>query len=184
MTLRVPALGAIVAFVLTTLFVLNPTPSLMALFTFVAQPLFLFSAVFYLRRVFRVGSAQHALVQVHDGAADLGVETGKAQATFLVLDRTFALQDDGIDVGPFLIAAVAVAGKVEDDQSVGQGDLRRGQSKPLGFVHRIQHLLGRLANLGINGRQRLAGVPQRRMWVLNDLHTNIHRRTESPKTPL
>jgi hypothetical protein len=53
MTLRVPALGALVAFVLTTLFVLNPTPTLMALFTFVAQPLFLFSAVFYLRRVFR-----------------------------------------------------------------------------------------------------------------------------------
>jgi hypothetical protein len=53
MSLRVPALGAIVAFVLTILFVLYPTPYLMALFTFVAQPLFLFSVVFYFRRVFR-----------------------------------------------------------------------------------------------------------------------------------
>ena len=52
MTLTVPALGAIIAFVITTLFVVYPVPVLMALFTFVAQPLFLIVGLLYLSRVF------------------------------------------------------------------------------------------------------------------------------------
>ena len=52
MNLTVPAVGAIVAFVITTLFVLDPVPLLMALFTFVAQPLFLIVGLLYLGRVF------------------------------------------------------------------------------------------------------------------------------------
>jgi len=52
MNLTVPAVGAIVAFVITTLFVVHPVPMLMALFTFVAQPLFLIVGLLYLGRVF------------------------------------------------------------------------------------------------------------------------------------
>jgi hypothetical protein len=52
MNLTVPAVGAIAAFVITTLFVVYPVPVLMALFTFVAQPLFLIVGLLYLSRVF------------------------------------------------------------------------------------------------------------------------------------
>lgn len=53
MNLTVPAIGAIVALVITTLFVASPSPHLMALFAFVAQPLFLIVALLYLGHVFR-----------------------------------------------------------------------------------------------------------------------------------
>ncbi len=52
MGLRVPAWLAIAAFLITLAFVWSPGPYLMAAFTFVAQPLFLIAALFYLRRVF------------------------------------------------------------------------------------------------------------------------------------
>jgi len=53
MNLTVQAVGALIALVITTLFVVRPVPLLMALFVFVAQPLFLIVAVMYLGRVFR-----------------------------------------------------------------------------------------------------------------------------------
>ena len=53
MNLSVQAVGAIIAFVITTLFVVHPSPVLMALFTFIAQPLFLIVALMYVRRVLR-----------------------------------------------------------------------------------------------------------------------------------
>jgi hypothetical protein len=54
MNLRLQALLAIVALVVSVLFVLRPSsPYLMALFIFFAQPLFLIVAVMYLRRVFK-----------------------------------------------------------------------------------------------------------------------------------
>lgn len=53
MNLTVQAVGAIIGLVLTTLFVVHPTPTLMALFVFVAQPLFLIVGLMYLGRVFR-----------------------------------------------------------------------------------------------------------------------------------
>jgi hypothetical protein len=51
MNLTVPAVGAIIGLVLTTLFVVHPAPVLMALFTFVAQPLLIIVGLMYLRRV-------------------------------------------------------------------------------------------------------------------------------------
>ena len=53
MNLTVQAVGAIIALVITTLFVVQPRPLLMALFAFVAQPLFLIVGLMYLGRVFR-----------------------------------------------------------------------------------------------------------------------------------
>ena len=61
MNLTVQAVGAIVAFVITTLFVVYPRPLLMALFTFVAQPLFLIVGLMYLRRVFQELRAKDVL---------------------------------------------------------------------------------------------------------------------------
>jgi hypothetical protein len=49
--LTVQAMGAIIGLIITTLFVVHPTPRLMALFVFVAQPLFLIVGVMYLGRV-------------------------------------------------------------------------------------------------------------------------------------
>jgi hypothetical protein len=51
LNLTVQAVGAIVGFIITTLFVVHPSPVLMALFTFVAQPLFLIVGLMYLGRV-------------------------------------------------------------------------------------------------------------------------------------
>jgi hypothetical protein len=53
MNLNLPAILAIVAFAITTAFVVHPTPYLMLAFAFFAQPLFLIVVVLYLRRVFR-----------------------------------------------------------------------------------------------------------------------------------
>jgi hypothetical protein len=54
MNLRLQALLAIVAFVVSVLFVLMPfSPHLMALFIFFAQPLFLIVAVMFLRRILK-----------------------------------------------------------------------------------------------------------------------------------
>ena len=54
MNLRLQALLAIVAFVISVLFVLMPSsPHLMALFIFFAQPLFLIVAVMFLHRVLK-----------------------------------------------------------------------------------------------------------------------------------
>ena len=53
MNLTVQVVGAIIGFVLTTLFVAHPTPALMALFFFVAQPLFVIVGLMYLARVLR-----------------------------------------------------------------------------------------------------------------------------------
>ena len=53
MNLTVQAVGAILAFLITTLFVVHPAPLLMALFTFVAQPLFLIVGLMYVARVLR-----------------------------------------------------------------------------------------------------------------------------------
>lgn len=50
--LRWEAFCAILAFVLTQAFILMPGPYPMALFTFVAQPLFAIAAIGYLRKVF------------------------------------------------------------------------------------------------------------------------------------
>lgn len=52
MGLRMPAIGALIAFAITTLFVVWPGPYLMLAFAFFAQPLFLVAAILYLRRVF------------------------------------------------------------------------------------------------------------------------------------
>jgi len=51
MNLTVQAVGAVVGFIITTLFVVHPSPVLMALFTFVAQPLFVIVGLMYLGRV-------------------------------------------------------------------------------------------------------------------------------------
>jgi len=53
MNLTVQAVGAIIALVITTAFVVRPAPFLMALFVFVAQPLFVIVGLMYLGRVFR-----------------------------------------------------------------------------------------------------------------------------------
>ena len=53
MELRKEAWGVILALLISALFVLFPNPYLMALFVFVAQPLFVVCAVMYLRRVIR-----------------------------------------------------------------------------------------------------------------------------------
>jgi hypothetical protein len=54
MNLRLQALLAVVAFVVSVLYVLRPSsPHLMALFIFFAQPLFLIVAVLFLRRFFK-----------------------------------------------------------------------------------------------------------------------------------
>jgi hypothetical protein len=49
--LFVPAVLVTLATALTLAFILWPRPYTMALFTFVAQPLYLIAAAFYLRRV-------------------------------------------------------------------------------------------------------------------------------------
>jgi len=49
--LRWESFCAIVAFALTLIFILVPGPYAMALFTFVAQPLFVIVAIGYLRKV-------------------------------------------------------------------------------------------------------------------------------------
>jgi len=59
--LTVQAVGAIIGFVITTLFVVHPGPLLMALFTFVAQPLFLIVGLMYLGRVLRELRAKDVL---------------------------------------------------------------------------------------------------------------------------
>ena len=53
MKLKVEAWAAIVAFVMTAAFIVWPSPYLMAVFIFLAQPLFLIVFILYLRRVFR-----------------------------------------------------------------------------------------------------------------------------------
>ena len=53
MKLALPAYLGMVAFAITTAFVVWPTPYLMLAFTFFVQPLFLIVIVLYLRRVFR-----------------------------------------------------------------------------------------------------------------------------------
>ena len=53
MNLRVEAGGAILAFIITGLFVVWPNPYFMALFCFLAQPLYVIVIVLYLHRVFQ-----------------------------------------------------------------------------------------------------------------------------------
>jgi hypothetical protein len=53
MGLTFECLGCIAALLITTLFVVWPTPYLMVLFTFVAVPLFLIVALFFIGRVLR-----------------------------------------------------------------------------------------------------------------------------------
>jgi len=52
MTMKIEAWTAMIAFGITALFIVWPSPYLMAAFAFFAQPLFLITAVFYGRRVF------------------------------------------------------------------------------------------------------------------------------------
>jgi hypothetical protein len=60
--LRWEALCAIVAFALTLLFILVPGPYPMAIFTFIAQPLFAIVAIGYLRKVIVDLRRRHARV--------------------------------------------------------------------------------------------------------------------------
>ena len=53
MGLRFEALAAIVAFAISMAFILSPGPYAMVLFTFVAVPLFVMVALFYLGQVAR-----------------------------------------------------------------------------------------------------------------------------------
>ena len=53
MNLRLPAIAAIVAFILTALFAIHPGPYQMALFVFVAQPLFVIAMLGYAWRVLK-----------------------------------------------------------------------------------------------------------------------------------
>lgn len=50
---HVEAWGTLAAFALTAWFLADPSPTPMALFVFIAQPLFVFCGLFYLRKVFR-----------------------------------------------------------------------------------------------------------------------------------
>jgi len=52
MNLRLEARGAILAFVITALFVIWPNPYFMALFAFFAQPLYVIIALLFLSHVF------------------------------------------------------------------------------------------------------------------------------------
>ena len=61
MNLTVQAVGAIIGFAITTLFVIHPGPLLMALFAFVAQPLFLIVGLMYLGRVLQELRAKDVL---------------------------------------------------------------------------------------------------------------------------
>jgi len=51
MELRLEAIAALVAFGITAAFLIHPGPYWMALFAFLAQPLFLIAGVLYLGRV-------------------------------------------------------------------------------------------------------------------------------------
>lgn len=53
MNLRLPAIAAIIAFILTALFAIHPGPYQMALFVFVAQPLFVIALLGYAWRVIK-----------------------------------------------------------------------------------------------------------------------------------
>ena len=53
MIFKVEAWAAIIAFIVTAAFILRPTPYLMALFAFFAQPLFLIVVILFLHRVFK-----------------------------------------------------------------------------------------------------------------------------------
>ncbi len=53
MIFKVEAWAAIIAFIVTAAFILWPTPYLMALFAFFAQPLFLIVVILFLHRVFK-----------------------------------------------------------------------------------------------------------------------------------
>ena len=52
MSLKVEAWTAMIAFVITGAFIVQPSPYLMAAFAFFAQPLFLIAAFLYGRRVY------------------------------------------------------------------------------------------------------------------------------------
>ncbi len=52
MRLTMPACGAILAFIISLIFILSPTPYMMVLFAFFAQPLFIIVGLLYFRRVF------------------------------------------------------------------------------------------------------------------------------------
>ena len=75
------------------------------------------------------------------GAADLGVEPGKAQAAFLILNRGMALDDLGVDEDQFLVLLLRVRRDIQDKEAEGQGHLVGGQTYPLRGIHEAEHLL-------------------------------------------
>src|SRR5579883_1106689 len=104
------------------------------------------------------------------GPANLLEQAGEAQAALFALDRTLALQNDGIEQHFLLIALLRIAGRIEHDDAIGQEDLVGGQAETLVFIHQFEHPPSIQVDLLIDGRQRLGRMTQRRMRIIDNLH--------------
>ena len=102
-------------------------------------------------------------------AGDGRVDAGDAEAAFFVLLLSVAGAEHRVDEHALRFLGLAVALDVRDEQPVGQIDLVGGQADALVLVHQLEHLGDDLAQLGIDPLERLRGVPQRRMGIVDDL---------------
>ena len=76
---------------------------------------------------------------------------------------------------PSLSFCSRVAGEVEDEELIRQGDLIGGEAEALVGVHQLQHFLGVHPHLLVDGGQRPGDPTQGGMGILHNLHTAFRR---------
>src|SRR5262245_27345209 len=100
-----------------------------------------------------------------DPALDLGADAGKGQATLLFEGASLLARDLRVAEHTLLRTIGAIARGVQDQQLLLDADLRSREPDPTLVVHRLEHLAGELAQLGVELRDGLAASAQDRIGV-------------------
>ena len=91
----------------------------------------------------------------------IGMDARKGKTPFVIgLLLLRKSVDFGIDKGTLVVGAFGIVlaprRAIDDEQTNGLADLRRGQSDAFGFAERLEHVLDKFFHFGIVGRNLLA----------------------------
>ena len=101
-------------------------------------------------------------------ALDVLAESGNRQAAFLAHLAAVLFDDFGVDQHHSR-GRILAGRSVDDRQTPGDPDLRRGEAQPLGGIHRLEHALDQFAQFaGAEFQDRFGRRFQNRIAVLDD----------------
>ena len=94
-------------------------------------------------------------------------QAGQAQAALLLHRGATGTAEHRIDEDEFL-AVAPPAGRVHDEETIGEGDLIGGEPDPFSFIHDVEHLPDGFADRLVDPHQRFRGPQQCRVGIFDE----------------